>query len=148
MRSTTALSAPHAGAGDEHPREVTNGRRRLRRRADHEPRRVDEEQDRQVERVALGDEPRRLVVAVGVDRATEMNRVVGDHADRVAVDPRQCRHHAVAEAAAQLEHRARIKQTIDDRAHVVGPLAGLGDQVAKCALIGHLEVVDRALGDR
>ena len=67
------------------------------------PGRVGEEQQRQVERVAQLHEARRLVGAVGVDRAAEMGRVVGDDAERPAVDARERGDDPGAEAAPQLE---------------------------------------------
>ena len=41
--------------------------------------------------VAELDEPGRLVRGVGVDRAAEMHGVVGDHAERMALDADQAR---------------------------------------------------------
>ena len=74
---------------------------------DHEARRVAQEQDRQAERVAQLHEAGGLVGAIGVDRAAEMGRVVGDHAERAAVlGAGERGHDAGAEAAAQLEHVA------------------------------------------
>ncbi len=60
-------------------REVAYGRRALGRRADHEAGRVAQEQHGQLERVAQLHEARRLVGAVGVDRAAQVGRIVGDH---------------------------------------------------------------------
>ena len=69
-------------AGDEHAAHVAHQRGLLGLRPDHEARRVAQQQDRQVERVAQLHEARRLVGGVGVDRAAEVRRVVGDDADR------------------------------------------------------------------
>ena len=80
------------------------------------PGRVAQEQDRQVERVAELHEARRLVGAVAVDRAGEMRRVVGDDAERPALDARERGHHAGAEAAPQLEHRAGVGERRRSRA--------------------------------
>ena len=49
------------------------------------------ESDRQVEGVAELHEARGLVGAVGVDRAAEMLRIVGDQADRPALDADEAR---------------------------------------------------------
>ena len=48
---------------------------------------VGEEHERDVERVGHGDEVRRLVGAVGVDRAGEDLRLVGDDRDGVPAEP-------------------------------------------------------------
>ena len=45
--------------------------------------------------------------------------IVGDDAERLALDARQRRHHAGPEGAAQLQHRAFVAQRLDDIAHVV-----------------------------
>ncbi len=121
-------------ADDEHPAEVADGGGPLRRRADHEPRRVAQHQHRQRERVAQLHEPGSLVRAVGVDRAAEVGRVVRDHAERPAVDARERGHHPEAEAAPQLEHV--VEQRIDHRADVVDALAVQRDQVAQRGVVG------------
>ena len=65
---------------------MAHRRRALGVGPDHEAGRVAEEQHRQPEGVAHADEARRLVGAVGVDRAAEVRGVVGDDAERPAVD--------------------------------------------------------------
>ena len=109
------------------------------------PGRVAEKEDRQVERVAELHEARGLVGAVAVDRAGEVERVVGDDAERAALDARQRGDHAGAEAAAQLEHRAAVGERLDDRAHVVDAQAVLRDDVAQPTLVGAVPVRERAL---
>ena len=138
MRSTIVpVGTRQVRAAEEHAREVAHGRRALGRRADHEAGRVAQEQHRQLERVAQLHEARRLVGAVGVDRAAEMGGVVGDHPQRTAVDARERGDHPRAEAVAQLEHRVLVEQRLDDAAHVVDALALLGDQLAQQLLVGH-----------
>ena len=87
------------GAGDEHPREVADGRGSLGGGADHEARGVAEEQQRQLECVAQLHEAACLVGAVGVDRAAEMGWVAGHHAEGMSVVARERRDDAEAEAA-------------------------------------------------
>ena len=83
MRSTIVpVGTRQVRAGQEQPREVAHGRRALGVGADHEAGRVAEEQHRQLERVAQLEEARRLVGAVGVDRAAEVRGVVGDDPER------------------------------------------------------------------
>ena len=71
--------------------------------------------------------------------------VVGHHADRTTLDTCQRRHTARSPAAAQLHHRVDIAELVDDVAHVVGPQAILGHQVAQLPLVVALPFVDGAL---
>ncbi len=66
--------------------------------------------DRQVERVAQLHEARRLVAGVGVDRAAQVARVVGDQPERPALDAHQRGDDADAEVGPQFEHRALVGQ--------------------------------------
>ena len=92
-----------------------------------------------VERVAALQEPRRLVGGGRVDRTTEVRRVVGDDADRPALDPRQRGDRCLApKPASQFEHRAGVAQRVDDRAHVVRAHAVLGNEMAQRALVDAL----------
>ena len=113
--------------------------------ADHDPGRVAQEQDRQVVRVAQLHEPRRLVRTVGVDRAGEMRRVVGDQPHRPAFDADERGDHADAELRSQLEHRVVVGEPVDDGAHVVDAQPVLGDDVPQRALVGTRPRLDRAL---
>ena len=82
-------------------------RRALGIGTDHEAGRVAQRERWQAEGVAQLHEARGLVGAVGVDRAAQVRRIVGDHAERPPFDAGERRHHAGAEAGAQLQHRAR-----------------------------------------
>jgi hypothetical protein len=75
-----------------------------------------------------------------VDRAREVARVVRDDAERPALDPASARHHAEAEVAAELEHRARVGERAHDGADVVHAEAVLGHDAAQHALVGALPV--------
>jgi hypothetical protein len=77
-----------------------------------------------------------LSAPVAVDRAGEVVGVVGEHADRAALDASERGDHAEPEVAAQLEHRALVEHRVDDRAHVVAALAVLGDRTAQAPLVG------------
>ena len=123
-------------------------RRLLVFRADHVAGRIAQEQQRDVVRVAQLHEARCLVGAVGVDRAAEVHRVVGDHADRPAVDPRQHGDDAGAEAGAQLERRAGIDERVDDRADVVAAQAVGRQQVAQRFRVGGFLRGDASLEER
>ena len=82
---------------------------------DHEPRGVDQRDDRQAEGVAELQEARRLVGGVAGDRAGHVAGVVGDHAERAALDPGQRGDHLRREALAQEGDRALVGERLDDR---------------------------------
>jgi len=82
---------------------MTHQRRPFRVGADHDPRRVAQEEDGQVKRLAELQEARRLVRSITGDRAREVHRVVGDDADRMALDARERGDHAPREERTQLE---------------------------------------------
>ena len=89
---------------------------------------VGEEHERQVERVGDGDEVRGLVGAVGVDRAGEHLRLVGDDRDRWPPS-RQSAQMTTAEVGLHLEARAGVEHDVDHLAHVVDAPAVAGDEV-------------------
>ena len=64
--------------------------------------------DRDVERVAELHEARALVGAVGIDRAREMMRIVGDHAHRPAFDADEGGDDADAELRTNFQHGALV----------------------------------------
>ncbi len=107
--SGTRSAAPR----DQQPRGVADQPGRLGLGADHEARRVDQRDDRQPEGVAELQEARRLVGGVAGDRAGHVARVVGDEAERAALDPRQRGHHLRREALAQEGHRAGVGERLD-----------------------------------
>ena len=74
-----------------------------------------------------------------------MVRIVGDHAHGPAFDADEGGDDADAELLADLQHRARVGDGVDDVLHVVEAQAVLGDDVAQAALVGRLPVLDRAL---
>ena len=118
LRAEPVALAQHDGAerhrqvraGHEHPRHVAHGGARLVFGPDHEPRRVAQEHDRQVERVAQLQEARRLVGGVGVDRAAEVRGLFATTPERPALDPCERGDHPVAPPAPQLEHRVGVEQ--------------------------------------
>src|SRR6516225_7572208 len=76
-------------------------------------------------------------VAVGVDRAAEVGRVIGHDTERVTLAEGQRRDHARPEPAAHLEHGSFVEQRPQDPTHVIDPLALFGDQIAQQLLIGY-----------
>ena len=81
------------GAHDEHPGGVAHQRGFFDFRPHHDARGIAQEEQWQVERIAQLHEASGLVGAVAIDRAGQMNGVVGDHAERAPLDPDQRGHH-------------------------------------------------------
>lgn len=69
-----------AASRDEHARDVPDERGAFRLRPDHEAGGVAQGEEGQTERVAQLHEACRFVGGGGVDRAAQVQRVVGDHA--------------------------------------------------------------------
>ena len=93
INTAVRLSHEHVDAGDaglanreEHLGAVADDALALHDRADHVPRDVREEQQRDVERVADPDEARRLVGAVREQHACLHRGVVGDDADAASTE--------------------------------------------------------------
>ena len=112
---------------------------------DHEARRIAQRHDRDVEGVAELQEARGLVAGRRIDRAAEMLWIVGDQAERLALDADEGRDHADAEIAAELQHRAFVGEQIDHGADVVDAQAVFRDRAAQQALVRRLPVRHRAL---
>ena len=137
------------GHGDERERvhEVHDLARRalaLGFDADREARRIDEHQDRNVVGVAQHEKAHDLVARVGIERAAFIERIVGDEADRLAVEPRKRGDGGFAEARFQLEVAFLVDDALQDFAHVVDLRARLGkhaqdvaNRVAEPAGTGH-----------
>ena len=94
VRAAVGLAGDHGdlrdgglGVGVDQLRAAPDDALPLLRRAGQEAGHVDEGQHRDVEGVAGAHEPRRLLGGVDVEAAGELRRLVGDDADRVALDP-------------------------------------------------------------
>lgn len=74
-----------------------------------------------------------------------MARVVGDQAERPALDAQQRGDQAGSELAPQFQHAVPVGQDLDRLADVVGTQAVLRHQVAQLALVGATPVGQRAL---
>ena len=136
------------GAGHEQPGAMTDQRGLLDLGSHHHAGRVAQEQDRDIEGIAKLQEARRLVRAVRVDGAREVRRVVGNNAERLALDAGEGRHHARAEGTTQFEHRALVAQRRNHVAHVVDPQPVLGDRAAQQPLVGRLPLGQGSLEKR
>ena len=90
------------------------------------PGRVDEHHERDPEAVAGVDEERGLLRRGGVDDAAEAPRLVGDEADRAALDPRQGGDHVPRPVGAELEQAALVGERRGDVADVVDLARALG----------------------
>ncbi len=86
-----------------------------------------------------------LSPAGGVDGAAEMFRIVGDQAERLALDADEGGDHADAEIAADFQHRALVGEQIDHGADVVDAQAVLRDRPPQQPLVRRLPVRHRAL---
>ena len=72
----------------------------------------------------------RLLRGLGVDHATEIPRLVGDHADRPPVDAGERGDHVACPARGDLEQVPAVHQGGDHAAHVVHlPLLARDDRV-------------------
>ena len=91
----------------------------LLRLAGQEAGRVDEHDEREAERVAAVDEARGLAGGLGVQRAAEELRLVGDDADRAPVDAHVGGDDVARPARVELEHAAAVDDRAQDVAHVV-----------------------------
>ena len=91
--------------------------------------RVDEGDDRQVERVAEADEASALLRRRDVERAGDRERLVGDDADGLPSDRREAGDEVRRPSSAQLEQIAVVDDRPDHVAHVVAAgrrVAGAG----------------------
>ena len=91
--------------------------------ARHEARHIHQRDHRNVECVAEPDVPRDLVRRVDVHRSAEHHRLVGQNADRVAVQVRESDHHVRSVAGLHLQEIGLVHQARDHLPHVVGLLA-------------------------
>ena len=101
--------------------------------------------ERQVEGVAELHEASGLVGSRRVDRTGEVRRVVGEHADRPALDPGQRGDHPQPEVAPQLEHRTGVEEQVDRPTHVVAAQPVGGHDLAQQRLVGARPIVDASL---
>src|SRR4029079_12446594 len=93
-------------------------------------------------------EARALGAGVGVEYAAQVVRLVGDHADRAALEPREAADQVARPARGPLEHAAAVDEPVDDVTHVVDAALvgrhglggidppGLGRAPARRALLG------------
>jgi hypothetical protein len=102
----------------------------LDRGADHEAGHVGEEQQRQAERVAQPDEVRGLVGRVDEEHAALLLGLVGDDADRPAVEAREADDELLGPARVDLEERLRVDERVDELLDVERLVLVGGDEVA------------------
>ena len=85
----------------------------LLRRAGQEAGHVDEGEHREVEGVAGAHEARGLLAGVDVEGAGELGRLVGDDADRAALDPAEADQDVGREQRLHLEELAVVDDVLD-----------------------------------
>ena len=72
-------------------------------------------------------------------------RLVGDDADRAALDPAEADHDVLRVQRVHLEELAVVEHVLDDPVHVVRLVGRVGDQRVELAVrIGHFEVGRRS----
>ena len=103
----------------EHLGAVTDDALALDLRADHEPGDVAQVEQGDTEGVAQRDEAGRLVGRVDEEHAALHGRVVGDDAERVAVEVTEADHELGGEQRLQLEEAVLVDEPVDHAPHVV-----------------------------
>ena len=128
----------------QHLRAVADDPRLLDLGPDHEPGDVHQVDERDAERVAEVDEPRRLVGGVVVEDPAELLGLVGDDPGRTAAEPRQARDDRLRALRLEVEVDAVVDDPADHLVHVVRLAVRVGEHVEQL-LVG---AVDRVVGRR
>ena len=133
-----ALAQHHAEQGHpqvrcrhKHARDMAHLGRGFGVGPDHEAGCIDQAHDGQAMRIAQLHEAGRLVGGIGVDGTAQMQRVVGQHAERATTHPRQSGVNAQAKSRAQLQHTALIGDALHGRSGVVRAQTVFGHHVAQ-----------------
>ncbi len=108
---------------------------------------VDDDDQRDAERVAQPHETCCLLGAFGVQAAAEAQRVVGEHADGAPGQPAETDHDRRRPLGLELlERGVVVEQRLDERVHVVGASRRLGQQRVQVGVAGlGLGAVEMAL---
>src|SRR5579871_1202467 len=117
----------------------------LRLRANHDSRTVAEKQDRKIKGITKLHETRGLVSSSTVNRSSQVQRIIGDYAERSALHTNQGGHHAWAELPPQLQYRVAIREHGQHRAHVVGTQTVLGNRRSQQPLVDAFPLSKTAL---
>ena len=120
------LAQDHRQLGHRHQRhrvheihDLARGTAFLGFGADLKAGRIDEQNDRNIERIAQHQKVDDLAAGIGVERAAAMQRIVGDDADAFAAETRERDDCAFAETRFQLEQAVLVDQRLDHALHVV-----------------------------
>ena len=132
-----------AGVGEHELRAVADHATPLEVLAGVEAWCVDQREERDVERVAEGDEPRSFLRRRDVQRAGQHDRLVGDDADGHPADGGERRDHVGGPAGADLEQLAVVGQRADHRAHVVAARGRRRDGSAGLRCVAFDRIVGR-----
>ena len=111
-------------------------------RADHEPRHVHQEHQRDPERVAQVHEAGRLVGGVVVEDPAHLARLVGDDPDRPPAHARQAGDDRLRPLRLEVEPVAVVDDPPDHVVHVVRLAVGLGEHVEQLLVHAVDGVVD------
>ena len=112
-------------------------------RTRQEARNVHQGHDRNVERIAEADETRGLAAGVDVEHAGHELGLVGDDADRLAVETREAGDDVLGVSGSRLQVLAVVHDRTDDLGHVVGFVGVVGDDVVERIL----QARDRIVAD-
>ena len=115
----------------KHARDMAHLGRGFGVRAHHEAGRVHQTHDGQCMRIAQLHEAGRFVGRIGVDRTTQVQRVVGHQAHRAACNAGQGGVDAHAKPRAQMQQAALVCNALHGRACVVHPQAVFRDHMAQ-----------------
>jgi hypothetical protein len=97
--------------------------------ADHETGDVGEEEQRHVERVAGGNEARRLVGGIDEQHPALLARLVGDDTDGASFQAGVADHQLLRPAGVHLAERTGVQQRLDELLDVEGRLLVIGDDL-------------------
>ena len=136
------------GGGDKHARYVAHLGLGLLVRAHHEARRVYQRDDRQAVDIAQVHEACRFVARRGIDSATQVKRVVGHDAHRLAFDAGKRGMDAVAKAGAEHQHGTGVGNTFNHLPAVVHAQAVLWHHMAHGQRVGRRPIAHPALEHR
>ena len=98
------------------------------RRARQEAGNIDEGQDRDLEGIAEAHETRGLARAIDVEATRQHHRLVGDHADRLTLEPDETGDDVLREVFLNFVKIALVRGLQDQFLHVIGGVRVVGDQ--------------------
>ncbi|CAB5392092.1 unnamed protein product [Rhizophagus irregularis] len=136
------------GIGEQQFRAMLDNAVQFLRGARQEARHVDEGDDRNFERIAEPHEPCRLLGRIDVEAPGEHHRLVGDEADRAALDPPEADDDVGGMRRLHLEEIALVDRLPDQLVHVVRLIGARRHQLIETVLNPVPRVRRRTFGRR